>query len=82
MSPKMKHILRAVATATPGAEPTMDELVEAFGSGASKQAMQSTIRLLEKRGLLERHYECREGRVRLVLKPTTRGGAIGRSLPP
>jgi DNA-binding MarR family transcriptional regulator len=79
MSPKQKKILAHLARVTE--HPTIDELMVLFGAGATKQAMQSTLRYLEEDGLLERRYETRTGSRRLVLRLTPRGEGIGVHLP-
>lgn len=80
ITPKMVRVVKAVvvAAATPGHELTMDELVILEGKHASKQAMQSTVRILEERGFLARAYETRAGKVRAYLVPTLKGLSLAR----
>jgi predicted AAA+ superfamily ATPase len=76
----MKRVLKLVAAAPSGKELSLDDLIRVLGEGASRQAMQSTIRYLEGKYLLERVYETRGGKVRMVLRPTPRGSAMAAAL--
>lgn len=80
ITPKMIRVVKAVvvAAATRGGELTMDELVALEGKHASKQAMQSTVRTLERRGMIVRAYETRSGKVRVYFLPTLRGVELAR----
>jgi len=52
----------------------MDQLVNRLSYEASKQAIQCSIRVMEKRGLVARgDQELREHRLRRVVRPTTLG---------
>lgn len=82
ITPKMVRVLKLVAAAAAkgrGHELAMDELVGLAGSGASKQAMQSTVRILERKGYLSRVYATRSGKVLAFLLPTVSGVEIARS---
>jgi DNA-binding MarR family transcriptional regulator len=79
MSRKQKRIVAYLARAVEA--PTLDELVCLFGHTSSKQAMRSTLRYLEDDGLVEQHYETRDGRRRLVTRLTADGTRLGLGLP-
>jgi len=79
MSRKQRKILAHMARASEA--PTIDDLIRLFGTGATKQAMQSTLRYLEEDGVLMRGYETRNGAKRLVLHLTPIGERLGLSLP-
>jgi hypothetical protein len=81
ISPKGEKILELLSEASGGCL-TIDELIIQAGAGASKQAMQGTVRGLEKRNLVTRRYELREGRVRLVVEATSGGLLRGSGVTP
>jgi predicted transcriptional regulator len=62
-----------------GEFPDMNELLEAVPYECSKQALQFSIRYLEKHGMLERRdTELRRGRKRRVVAPTPHCYAVMR----
>lgn len=71
LSDKSTNVLRALAS-TVSQRMTIDELIATVGKGSSKQAMQSTIRILERDGYVLRRYS-NLGRVKLIVVLTDRG---------
>lgn len=80
---KQRSIMRAVVeNEATGEAVDITKLIEITGHTASLQAMQISIRFLEKHEMINRVYEIRRGRKRMVLYSTelgrmTFGGPVG-----
>lgn len=80
MTSKQRAVLVRVWNRGTPSGTLMDDLVSELGAGSTKQAMQSTIRTLERRKLLLRSYRFSEGRNRLVLELTPEGVTLASGL--
>ncbi len=77
MTAKQRGILVQIRDAR-GEPVSIDDLVSSFG--ATKQAMQSTLRILERKGWVRRSYDLHQTRVRMLLHLTPAGESFCLSL--
>lgn len=73
LTKKQTAIIKLILTSySRGEDLDIDQLKTALGNNTTKQALQCSIRFLEKKDIILRTYECRRFRLRLVLQPTVK----------
>jgi hypothetical protein len=80
-TPKQQEIMRHVLSAADaGSFLTIRQLKErlSYGPGVSLQALQSSVRFLEKHGMIVREYQLLDSRKQVVLKPSALSYSVFR----
>ena len=60
--------IKALRVARPTVWPDIDQIMRALGYVPTKQAMQCSLRFLERKGLIARKYEVRRERRRRIIE--------------